>query len=76
MLRAAEQASSGGGGPLGRDDYLAEIDGMIYGEDPRQGLLRGRTFVHPDLRFAFDVPPGYRLQNTPPAVVGRDGPGG
>ena len=35
-----------------------EIDGMIYGEDPSQGYVRGRTFVHPGLRFAFDVPQG------------------
>ena len=73
VLRAAEQASAtmAGEGRIGRDDYLAEIDGMIYGEDPRQGVLRGRTFVHPDLRFAFDVPAGYRIINTPAAVIGR-----
>ena len=73
VLRAAEQASAtmAGEGRIGRDDYLAEIDGMIYGEDPRQGVLRGRTFVHPDLRFAFDVPAGYRIVNTPAAVIGR-----
>ena len=44
---------------------------MIYGEDPRQGYVRGRTFVHPGLRFAFDVPPGYRIVNTPAAVIGQ-----
>jgi predicted Zn-dependent protease len=73
VLRAAEQASATmtGEGRIGRDDYLAGIDGMIYGEDPRNGVLRGRTFVHPDLRFAFDVPPGYRVVNTPAAVIGR-----
>ena len=44
---------------------------MIYGEDPSQGFVRGRTFVHPELRFAFDVPPGYRIVNTPAAVIGQ-----
>jgi predicted Zn-dependent protease len=77
VLRAAEQASAaaGGEGRIDRDRYLGEIDGMIYGEDPSQGLVRGRTFVHPELRLAFDVPPGYRLINTPAAVIGqsRDG---
>jgi predicted Zn-dependent protease len=73
VLRAAEQASAtmAGEGRIGRDDYLARIDGMIYGEDPSQGYLRGRTFVHPGLRFAFDVPPGYRIVNTPAAVIGQ-----
>ena len=73
VLRAAEQASAAmaGEGRIGRDEYLEHIDGLIYGEDPRQGFLRGRTFVHPDLRFAFDVPAGYRIVNTPAAVIGR-----
>jgi predicted Zn-dependent protease len=73
VLRAAEQASATmtGEGRIGRDDYLTRIDGMVYGEDPRNGLLRGRTFVHPDLRFAFDVPSGYRVVNTPAAVIGQ-----
>ena len=73
VLHAAEQASAAmtGEGRIGRDDYLAQIDGMIYGEDPRQGYVRGRTFVHPELRFAFDLPSGYRIVNTPAAVIGR-----
>jgi predicted Zn-dependent protease len=73
VLRAAEQASAAmpGEGRIGRDQYLEQIDGLIYGEDPSQGYVRGRTFVHPDLRFAFDVPAGYRIVNTPAAVIGR-----
>jgi predicted Zn-dependent protease len=77
VQRAAEQASAavGDGARIGRDQYLAEIDGMIYGEDPSQGFVRGRTFVHPDLGFAFEVPSGFQLINTPTAVIGqsRDG---
>ena len=73
VLRAAEQASAAiaGDGRTGRDDYLARIDGMVYGEDPGQGFVRGRTFVHPELRFAFDLPQGYRIINTPAAVIGQ-----
>jgi predicted Zn-dependent protease len=73
VLRAAEQASAAtmGDGRIGREDYLDQIDGMIYGEDPSQGFVRGRTFVHPDLRFAFDLPQGYRIVNTPAAVIGQ-----
>ncbi|MGH6898129.1 MAG: M48 family metalloprotease [Geminicoccaceae bacterium] len=77
VLRAVERASAASAGPgrIDRERYLAEIDGMIYGEDPSQGLVRNGTFVHPELRFAFDVPPGFRLINTPTAVIGqsRDG---
>jgi predicted Zn-dependent protease len=73
VLRAAEQASAAiaGDARTGRDEYLAEIDGMIYGEDPSQGFVRGRTFVHPELGFAFDVPQSYRIINTPAAVIGQ-----
>jgi predicted Zn-dependent protease len=73
VLRAAEQASAamGGEGRMGRDDYLDQVDGMIYGQDPSQGLVRDRTFVHADLGFAFDVPPGYRIFNTPAAVIAQ-----
>jgi predicted Zn-dependent protease len=73
VLRAAEQASAAtrGENRTGREDYLEQIDGLVYGEDPSQGFVRGRTFVHPELRFAFDVPQGYRIVNTPAAVIGQ-----
>ena len=72
VLRAAENAAKTetAAGRLGRDDYLRRIDGLIYGDDPKQGFVRGQQFVHPDLRFAFRAPDGFRLQNTPQAVIG------
>jgi len=60
------------GGRLGRAAYLERIDGMIWGENPNQGLVRGRAFIHPALRFAFEAPDGFRLQNTAIAVIGGD----
>ncbi len=51
--------------------YLDQIDGMLYGDDPAQGFIRGRRFVHPGLRFSFEVPPGFRLFNSPKAVIAR-----
>lgn len=49
--------------------YFAAIDGMIYGDDPAQGFVNGRTFSHPTLRIAFDAPQGFSLTNTPSAVL-------
>lgn len=74
VRRAAENAArtEATAGKIGRDEYLRRIDGMIYGDDPDQGFVRGRTFIHPKLRFAFDAPDGFRLQNTPSAVIGGD----
>jgi predicted Zn-dependent protease len=53
---------------VNRDEYLALIDGMVYGEDPRQGFVENNNFYHPDLKFQFPVPANWQLQNTPQAV--------
>lgn len=54
---------------VARSRYLQEIDGIVYGDDPKEGIVRGREFIHPDLRFEFEVPEGFRLQNSPTRVV-------
>jgi predicted Zn-dependent protease len=41
------------------------IDGIVYGEDPRQGYLESNVFYHPDMKFKFPVPPGWQLENSP-----------
>ncbi len=48
--------------------FLAEIDGIVLGDDPRQGFEEGGRFYHPELRFQFDVPTGWAVLNTPSAV--------
>lgn len=60
---------------VGREDYLAAIDGLVYGDDPAQGVRIGRDFLHPTLRIAFRAPEGFALLNTPSAVIAR-GPEG
>jgi predicted Zn-dependent protease len=59
------------GGELNRGAYLQKIGGMIYGEDPTQGFVRGSRFIHPQLGVAFEAPQRYQLENTPQAVVGQ-----
>jgi predicted Zn-dependent protease len=51
------------------DKYLALIDGMVYGEDPRQGYVEGQVFYHPEMRFRFPVPTAWFLQNSPLQVL-------
>ena len=48
-----------------RDPYLRLIDGLMYGEDPRQGFVENGQFYHPELRFQFPVPSGWQSQNSP-----------
>ena len=58
-----------------REVYLRKIDGTLYGDDPEEGIVRGRRFLHGKLGFAFEVPPGFQLANSPQAVAAR-GPQG
>lgn len=53
-----------------RDAYFDDIDGMVYGEDPSEGYVRGRRFLHPKLGFTFTAPEGFTLDNTARAVLG------
>jgi predicted Zn-dependent protease len=49
---------------------------MVYGEDPSEGFVRGRRFLHPKLGFTFLAPEGFTLDNTAQAVLGvREGGG-
>ncbi len=72
---AAANETGAANAPYRRDEFLARVDGLIYGGSPDHGYIRGRTFWHPKLRFAFTVPPDFRLINTPRAVYAK-GPGG
>ncbi|NRB53453.1 MAG: M48 family metalloprotease [Saprospiraceae bacterium] len=54
---------------VNRDGYLRMIDGITYGEDPRQGFVENNTFYHPDLKFQFPTPQGWQVQNTPQQVA-------
>ncbi|MDX3911224.1 MAG: M48 family metalloprotease [Sphingobium sp.] len=49
-------------------EYLAEVDGLLYGDDPEQGFVIGRRFAHPIMRISFEAPPGFSLTNSPQAI--------
>lgn len=71
----AQQTGTAGRGLRNKDQYLAMVDGLIVDDDPAQGIIDGRTFSHPDLRFRFSVPQGYGIQNGTRAVsvIGNGG---
>jgi predicted Zn-dependent protease len=54
-----------------RDAFLSRIDGIIYGDNPEQGIVRGNTFLHPPLRFRVDFPQGWQVNNSPEQVVAK-----
>ena len=53
---------------VNRAEYLRRIDGLVYGEDPKQGYVDGGTFYHPELKFQFPVPSDWQLVNSPAQV--------
>jgi predicted Zn-dependent protease len=53
---------------INRNAYLKRIEGLIYGEDPKQGYLENSVFYHPVLKFQFSIPAGWQYQNTPAQV--------
>jgi predicted Zn-dependent protease len=53
---------------INRDIYLKQIDGLIFGDDPRQGYVADDAFYHPGLRFQFPVPAKWKLNNKPSQV--------
>jgi len=73
---AATTASAGTTGIRDRAAYLSGIDGIVFGEDPSEGFIRGRRFLHPRLGFTFTAPEGFTLDNTAQAVLGVKRGGG
>jgi predicted Zn-dependent protease len=55
---------------------LANVDGLVYGDDPNDGIVRGRQFLHAGLGFAFAAPQGYSLTRSGEALVGLRAGGG
>jgi predicted Zn-dependent protease len=70
----ARQYTSPHSGERDRETYLSAIDNIVYGEDPSEGFVRGRRFLHPKLGFTFTAPENFTLDNTAQAVIGvREG---
>jgi len=73
---SARQVNAPGADERDKGAYLAGIDGLVYGEDPSEGFVRGRRFLHPKLGFTFMAPEGFTLDNTAQAVLGVKESGG
>lgn len=73
VARANAQATAAGAvrdtPPENTSAYLNAVRGLVYGDDPEQGFVIGRTFSHPSLRLAFEAPQGFTLTNTSAAVL-------
>lgn len=73
--RAARRIGAPGIGSDDRSRFLAVIDGLPYGDSPRDGVVRNGRFLHSGLGIAFTVPEGFNLENTRSAVLGTTADG-
>ena len=72
--QAIEAAKASGakipvGASRNRERFLKIIEGVTFGDSEEQGFVRGNTFSHPQLRFAFSAPSGFRITNSAKAVT-------
>lgn len=72
-VQAAIQAQEKAVGTAGRDevDFLRHVDGIVFGDSPSEGIVRGNTFLHPDLRFSLTFPRGWEIANTKTQVLAK-----
>ncbi|MEF3367743.1 M48 family metalloprotease [Methylocystis sp. 9N] len=69
-IAAAREIGAPGIGVRDRAGYLEAINGVAFGDDPMEGYVRGRKFIHPRLRFTFTAPEDFLLENSSEAVFG------
>jgi len=51
-----------------REEYLPHLDGMVFGENPREGFFEGSRFYHPEMAFQLEFPDGWQTANSKQAV--------
>ncbi|MFN4114640.1 MAG: M48 family metalloprotease [Sphingomonadaceae bacterium] len=56
-------------GQTNADTFLTRVDGMTYGDDPKQGMIEGNAFIHPEMRLSFSAPQGFYMVNGTRAVT-------
>ena len=57
---------------INRDQYLERIHGLVFGDNPKDGVVRGSEFLHPLLRIGVKFPDGWELTNTEQAVMAQE----
>jgi len=67
--QADQYAKKDGAGEIGSEYFLNGINGMLFGPNPEDGYIRDRNFYHPELKIAFQVPPGFVMTDKANSVV-------
>jgi predicted Zn-dependent protease len=70
VVAAARKARETAAPRVGRDEFLAQIEGMTYGFSEKEGIPRGNRFYHRKLDFSFAYPEGWLIENQSGRVLG------
>jgi predicted Zn-dependent protease len=75
VTAAARQIAAPGIGERDAGRWLAAADGIAYGDDPAEGLVRGQRYLNASLRLGFTAPEGYQLESAREMVIGATADG-
>jgi predicted Zn-dependent protease len=56
---------------VARDEYLDHLQGLTFGDSPREGVVRANRFYHRDIDLTLEFPQGWVLTNSPTALNAR-----
>jgi predicted Zn-dependent protease len=73
-IAKADVRPAGPAGTAGRMDeaeFLRRVDGIVFGDSPSEGIVRGNAFLHPDLRLSIEFPRGWEIQNSKSQVAAK-----
>lgn len=69
VVREAKKLESKADPVVGRNAFLQQTDGMVYGSNREQGVSRGNAFYHETLGFAFNIPDTWLVENQANAIL-------
>ena len=67
----ARPVGTAGTATAGETSFERRLDGIVFGDSPSQGVVRGNAFLHPDLRLAITFPQGWEIQNSKSQVMAK-----
>ena len=69
VVAAARRFKTSAATRVGRDSFLHALDGLTFGDSPRDGIVRDNHFYHRDMNFSLTFPEGWRIENHPEKLI-------
>jgi len=69
VVGLADALKTSGTSYVGKEVFLEQLDGVVFGDSPREGITRGNNFYHEDLGFSFNFPQEWNMANRPDRLL-------